>query len=117
MGLPMASVQVGALMEAMEILVRLLLRFLVQVMVQLVQNDLKLHHGIATVHVLHTGVCILSATQFSLVSSELHPVAYSVYLLLSPTFSFLHLQYELAPALHLSAASLTDVTIALFFVN
>ena len=113
----MASVQVGALTEAMEILVSLLLQFLVQVTVQLVQNDLKLHHGTAAVHVLHTGICVLSAPQFSLVSSELHPVAYSVCLILSPTFSFLHLQYKLAPALHLSAASLTDMTIALFFVN
>ena len=108
----MASVHVGALTEAMEILVRLLLQFLVQVTVQLVQNDLKLHHGTAAVHVLHTGICVLSAPQFSLVSSELHPVAYSVCLLLSPTFSFRHLQYKLTSALHLSAASLTDMTIA-----
>ena len=113
----MASVQVDALTEAMEILIRLLLQFLVQVTVQLVQNDLNLHHGTAAVHVLHTGVRVLSASQFSLVSSELHPVAYSVCILLSPILSFLHLQYELAPALHLSAASLTDVTIALIFVN
>ena len=77
----------GCFDEAMEILVRLLLQFLVQVMIQLVQNDLKLHHGTVAVHVLHTGICVLSAPQFSLVSSELHPVAYSVCLPLSPTFS------------------------------
>ena len=111
----MASVQAGALVEAMEILVRLLLWFLVQVMVQLVQNDLKLHHGTAAVHVLHTGIHILSAPQFSLVSSD--PAAYSVCLILSPIFSFLHPQYEVAPALHLSVASLTDMTIAPFLVD
>ena len=52
-GLPMASVQVGALTEAMEILERLLW-FLVQVTVQLVQNNLKLHHRTAAVGSLNT---------------------------------------------------------------
>ena len=53
-------------MEAIEIHVRFLLRFLVQMTVQLVQNDLKLHHGTAAVDVLHTGIHVLFVPQLSL---------------------------------------------------
>ena len=71
--LTMALMQVATLMKAEKILVKLLSQFLVQVTVQPVQNDIKLHHVTVAVHVLHTGINFLSAPQLSLVSSELHP--------------------------------------------
>ena len=104
-------------MEAIEIHVRQLFQFLVQMTVQQVQNDLKLHHRTAAVHVLHTGVHFLFVPQLSLVSSELHPAAYSISFLLSPTFSLLHLEHGVAPAQHPSATSLTDMTVVLFLVD
>ena len=113
----MASVQTGALVEAIEICVRQLFQFLVQMMVQLVQNDVKLHHGTVAVHVLHAGVHVLFVPRLTLVSSELHPVAYSIGLLLSPTSSFLRLQHGVTPAQHPSATSLTDMTVVLFLVD
>ena len=76
-------------MEAVEIHVRMLLQFVVQVTVQLIQNDLKLHHGTVAVHVLHTGVHVLFVPQLSLVSSELL-LTQSVFLCLplSPFFIY-----------------------------
>ena len=53
-------------MKVKKILVKLLSQFLVRVTVQPVQNDIKLHHVTAAVHVLHTGVNFLSAPQLSL---------------------------------------------------
>ena len=74
----MASVQVGALVEAIEIYVRLLHTsvFGSDDGIELVQNDLKLHHGTVAVHILHTDVHVLFAPQLSPVFTELHPAAY-----------------------------------------
>ena len=117
----MASVQVGALVEVIEIYVRFL-HVCTSVSgsddgIELVQNDLKLHHGTVAVHILHTDVHVLIAPQLSPVSSELHPAAYLIGLLLSPTFCFLHQQYKVAPAQHPSATSLTNMKNVLFLVD
>ena len=100
----------------MKILVRLP-QFLVQVTIQLVQSNLKVHQIIWAVHFLYAAVHIPSAPQLSPVFSELHLAADSISLLLLLTFSFLYPQHKVAPTMHLSSASLAVVITALSLVG